>query len=919
MNSQIKHCVVLVTALSSLSAFASARTNIVKTLTNDWSDPNSFEDSTWLPGDGDEDFVIVPRNATVTVSDDNATSLNQFKKLKRVILASETSEIDLVFAGNAELNVPMTGYKYATGSRDMKCGPIVKKGVGTLSLNSASFAPAAADTVFDYYSEIRVETGTLKLQQGTAKKYHYLGRISVWKDATVYLPSSSVSGNEIRVQGLDGEGTVTVDANVASILRYQGSLAVNPACLSGKLSGTYAQMLFESTGQSMTGGKSDATIPNIYIAPAQNLAEGRVGLAGLNGKNQNSSLGYNVAEVTVTGKTDSRIVFEGQDETSLCGLVLNTSGYRALLDCGLKGGLIWSQIIQRQWRSTYGQGLVLCGAAPVTNKVANSIVDNTDSSDANARGHCLYLSKEGASTWSLGNYARDHFACGISVDEGVLQYETMASRGIACSLGLATNLTDGTIGATDNDPSHRVEYAIRLGAAKTDGTFADSARLEYTGTTDFLVTNRPIAVAGKGGLRNNGAARAWYRGISGISSTDMTLYLDGNGTNTNEANNVSNGTAGGKLSVVKSGSGTWVLSGEQSWSGDLTVNGGRLIVSNPQNYRWYKWCVTALVPAELNPADQTSNRARLAEFALCAADRTELTRNYSIEQRADMTIQPGKAALVYDGPLTVSAATSLNRLFDGMAYHSGNVDVGFYRTVDKVTTYYRPTQDDPSTWLTFVMRLPADAPAVVGYDYANMRGTNYGDGYTCISNYFVEASLDGCAWTRLKTFEGESAPSTKNGCDWKYSGGDVEVTTSSGTVLLHPNVNWDPIDPAPSAYPNVMENVGTVSVSGGATLELEPGSRPVVFDDLRVDAKAGAGSIVGFTLAQDGTLTVENLDSKDHEVELPIDISNATDARNVSGWTLVVNGKNVTDKGWRIRSAGGKVSVIRPGMMLLVR
>ena len=920
----MKKSVCWAMTLFTLSALATARTNTVKTLTSDWTNAANFEDSSWLPGDGNDDTVIIPASATVTLSDADAPSIAQFSKLKRVIFAGEDSELDIVVDGDepVDIPVPISPYQYRTGSRDVKGGPLVKKGSGTLHLSSAALtAPGDATTCFSYYSEIHVEAGVLKLLQNTAKKQYYFGRITVEKDATVYLPSSSVSGHRISVQGLNGAGDVTCDSAVPGALLVAGNRTVNPSDFSGRLSGTYSGLTVSSTGQTFSGTDSPAVVTaSAYISPTSSSEEGEMGFAALNGKNANSSIGYNVTTLWLTGSNGQKVRanYVGPGGDIKTGFCLNLDG-RGILAANGTGAVNVAQPIQRYYKQLGGTHLVFAGDAAVTNVFSSGISDNLESSYEPARGHGMYLSKEGTTTWRFNSYERTN-AGGISVDEGVLQYETMAPAGKPCSLGTATFLSDGTTGVTDSNAAHRVDYAIRLGGTKSDGTTADSGRLEYVGTADFFVTNRQIAVAGTGGLRNNGAAKTCFRGVRGISENGATLVLDGDGTNTNEVNKVTDGTAGGKLSVVKAGSGTWMLTGEQSWSGDLDVRGGRLIVSNPQNYRWYKWCVTGLLPLENpDPSNSVLNMAILAEFALCAADKTEVTRGYPMTQRKDMGVAPGSAALVYDGPFTVYTTAPLSRLFDGMAYHNGSFDINFYQTVDKVTSYYRVTQENPDTWLTFVMRLPAEAPAIVGYDYANKRGTKYNDKYTCVSNYFVEASLDGCTWTRLKTFEGDAAPATNNGCDWKFNvGKDVETTSSSGTVLTHPD-KWDAIPSAPDAYPDVLGNVGAVSVSGGATLELEPGSRPVSFSNLKVDATATSGSIVGFSLAEEGTLTVENVAKGQAEIELPIDLSQATDAANASAWTLFVNGKNATDRGWTVRSSRGKLTITRPGMMILLR
>ena len=66
-------------------------------------------------------------------------------------------------------------------------------------------------------------------------------------------------------------------------------------------------------------------------------------------------------------------------------------------------------------------------------------------------------------------------------------------------------------------------------------------------------------------------------GVTGVSTAGNTTTLTLTGTNTGN-NTVSgvigDGSAGGKVALVKSGAGTWVLSADNTYTGGTTVNGG---------------------------------------------------------------------------------------------------------------------------------------------------------------------------------------------------------------------------------------------------------------------------------------------------------------------------------------------------------
>lgn len=95
-----------------------------------------------------------------------------------------------------------------------------------------------------------------------------------------------------------------------------------------------------------------------------------------------------------------------------------------------------------------------------------------------------------------------------------------------------------------------------------------------------------ILIQGDGGsatIRNDATSsnvRMFLNGIRGVSTAGntTTLYLDGNNTAPNTfGSGLNDGANGGKLAVVKNGTGFWRLTGATSgYSGGTTVNAGRL-------------------------------------------------------------------------------------------------------------------------------------------------------------------------------------------------------------------------------------------------------------------------------------------------------------------------------------------------------
>ena len=145
---------------------------------------------------------------------------------------------------------------------------------------------------------------------------------------------------------------------------------------------------------------------------------------------------------------------------------------------------------------------------------------------------------------------------------GVYSIDTLADGGTASSLGAA--------------------------AATSGNLNISGGTLKYTGSANGS-TNRIILIGAAGAtLDASGVGTASFSGTPTISSaaSSIDLNLKGNNTNANTfsgvlANGFSGGVqANGYLTLTKSGIGTWVLSGANSYSGGTYVNGGVLAVAN---------------------------------------------------------------------------------------------------------------------------------------------------------------------------------------------------------------------------------------------------------------------------------------------------------------------------------------------------
>ena len=169
----------------------------------------------------------------------------------------------------------------------------------------------------------------------------------------------------------------------------------------------------------------------------------------------------------------------------------------------------------------------------------------------------------GASNYQLANIANT-YSGQTQIQRGALQVTLLANAGTSSSLGT---------GAANS--------VIDLGASGA----ANNAGLIYNGSA-ASTTNRVINLAGNGGTLTINSISATAANTLTLTSDltaaegSKTLALGGSNTGDNTfAGKIVDPATSGALSVVKSDAGTWVLGGNNTFTGMLTVNGGVLKVN----------------------------------------------------------------------------------------------------------------------------------------------------------------------------------------------------------------------------------------------------------------------------------------------------------------------------------------------------
>ncbi|MBI2814765.1 MAG: autotransporter-associated beta strand repeat-containing protein [Opitutae bacterium] len=429
-----------------------------------------------------------------------------------------TSTINSILAGSATLN---------------------KNGLGTFVTGGASG---------------NTHTGAVNINAGVFEiaKTAFVGGIN--NAAAVFI----ASGATLRLNGaaaytqetigpLSGAGTVT---NV-------GAAAVNLVVADGGVSTTFSGTLTDTTNNlnlvknagagtlTLTGANSyDGTttvstgVLNIQNATALGTTTGGTTVAsGAALEIQNNiAVGAEALSLAGTGVSSGGALRNVSGTNSYAGNITLTAATEIQSDAGslsLSGNISGATF-----------GLTFDGAGDTA---VSGVIGTTSGT----------LTKNGAGTLTLSG--ANTYAGKTTINAGTVSINTLANvSGGASALGAPTSAANGT---------------IAIGSTTT------GAMLAYTGSGS--TTNRVIDLAGTTGgatLDASGSgALVFTSAFTATGAGSKTLTLTGSSTAANTIQGaIVNNSGTNVTSLVKSGAGTWVLSGANTFTGTTAINGGTL-------------------------------------------------------------------------------------------------------------------------------------------------------------------------------------------------------------------------------------------------------------------------------------------------------------------------------------------------------
>lgn len=888
----------------------------------DWTDPASYKDNAANALPTSADRIFTEEGATNEIRPSHPKYAQSLEMINRVVQVQMGDSSTLVIEVADGVTNTITGRIGCKSTGVSKAPTLVKQGGGTLLQE-----PSVNDTY--YFARWKVEEGTLgapwafdstvrqvnifsygiDLAEKTSlilsykQNFQLLGPLSGSGEIYTLNPSAKSSeSSPFYLKGGPGtfSGTIGTNINVTvreAVLdfagtanRYNGGLTVSGFKDDGSGKGVlgFAKFGDSASDPSSLGLRGTVSLGELYANTTPLSGAFRyLGTAGESITAKNINFGY-------------------------------TLDAPATFDAGAHGGLEFSPNVMWSVSEAHNQRLCLTGSNTVECTFAGKFSEGANGS--------VYLIKKGSGTWHLKENKDSGLSGPVRVDDGVLRHDTLASRGVLCALGTAANLHDGAYVAPGGETP--VDYAV---------LFAGEGRglLEYTGRYDAASTNRPVAVKTGGGFSSAGGAERIH-GISaydGAATAMLTILATNNAISTYA--DITDGTHGGKLGIVKRGQGTAEIDGELSFSGPLNVEGGKLIVRNSSGrYTWFRLTVKENYAGKTGKGEEADkNHVVIERFALYDAngDRQNIAlarhdgnlqiNAYIVGGKNNGHVVHSEASGLRPGEIGFDRIGKVNvwgdRDIQNMCEANNKSRIGCYARYDGGETL---APSNPKSWIKCVMRLAEGSAEIASFDIAGRFNSSSavandatGNQYRQPTAWMMEGSVDGVNWDVLTnmTWDADIAGTT-----W-YSDRESCYNTRSGR-------KWQdgksfPIRGRPETPKifNVLGNCESVSVAPGAVLEKQ-GDQPVVISSLAVGTD-GFGRIDGFAFAESGRLEIKGLGKLTQAVEIPGEFANVAGLENISGrrWTVYA-GNGVAKKAYVKASATG-LKVYPCGLVITIR
>lgn len=438
--------------------------------------------------------------------------------------ASVSTDRGFAMAGGGNLNVFDAGTTLEFAGTITGAGQLNKDGAGTLLLSGTNNATG----------NFRVINGAVRTGSTTALGS---GWVSLDDTAGVLLDLDGYDNNVLYLLGGGTTGgNITLDTATLTINSGGGAGVIYGGAISGsggliKNGGSYQQLSGCSSSYSGT------TIIN----------GGTLGVDCLSDGGANSSIGSSSSAASNLIINGGALRYVGTGGSTNRQFTLGASAASRLESWGT-GAIAFTHAGPLTFSSANtAQTLTLGGANTADNILAAQITNNGTG--------LTRLTKTDAGTWILSNPGSTYTGI-TTISGGVLGVDKLADGGLASSLGASS-------------------------AAAANLVIGNGSTLRYTGAGD--TTNRLFTLSsGVTFIESSGTGAVVFTdtGPVTLASNNQARTIALGGTNT--GNNTLAGSIGnagtGVTTLAKNDSGTWVLTGNHSYTGSTNINDGTLFI-----------------------------------------------------------------------------------------------------------------------------------------------------------------------------------------------------------------------------------------------------------------------------------------------------------------------------------------------------
>ena len=732
---------MLLASLAAVSAMASgAAEYYFKEGATDWSAATSFctDSARQIPATSSpqaDDVVILCAGTTFEL-DSESPSFSVFANLSVVRMAEGATLAITVASGRAEAKPSVRAGSAGT----VTTGTVVKKGAGELVFTCADQLVCP--------NNLDVREGKLSITPDTTYTGDYFfGNIRVAGGATLSLPWSRSSSSRSNFHSINVEpGGFVINETTRAAghdlgFHYYSTAARPASVISGTMSGN---MRLWANGDILLNGTNATQRPVIAtqggIASVSSFAVDSESPLGSDATLRSYSTGGGFAYAGTQPETVTRD-FE---------IRVGANGF-ATIGAGAAGMTFAGDWIPTREDITEGvRRLTIDG----TNQTAAVMSGDIRSLDYGGKTYPLSITKNGSGVWRMDNSVSRFYPNVWRVLGGSLQFESLSAKGVPCSLGTSTILTEDSSSAIAD--SAFVPYSFLLGGG------ADDAILENVSSSPAVGLGRTVALSGNGGHLRSSTEEPWEMdGVSAIAAATPTLTLDGTGANpSNIVKNITDGANGAKVSVVKDGTGTWRIGGALTFSGSLTVKGGSLAIDNPQGeYEQRQFDYYRISFAQIGSGGKAKDYCQIRQIGLY--DRSGNRLNGSLTALLGDSPQAGQhVAYVpakipagcagYDAAMSghivsVTKAGEFGACFNETSGYQSPADAFGFKHYDKNGVEYTLSPNDSNSWVRIVMHLPEGSAPVNHFDVQGVANSwDY-----LPSRLKLEGSCDGIHWTEV--------------------------------------------------------------------------------------------------------------------------------------------------------------------------